>query len=80
MSAYTHLKCPRWPEPTDHNGGTAITLDDALRSALDGDAILFVGAGLSFLARGPGGKRIPDVDALIDLLLEQSSGTARSTS
>jgi len=53
----------------------AITLDDALRSALDGDALLFVGAGLSFLSRGPSDRRIPDVDALIDLLLEQSPGT-----
>ena len=53
-------------------------LDDAIRCAIDGDALLFVGAGLSFLARcgkDCPGKTVPDTRTLIDLLLEQPEGT-----
>ncbi len=52
-----------------------IELDDAIRCALDGDALLFIGAGLSFLSRAKDGERLPDGSALIDLLLEQPAGT-----
>ena len=49
----------------------ALELNDAIRSALDGDALLFVGAGLSFLSKNEKGENLPDGAALIDLLLEQ---------
>lgn len=52
-----------------------LDLDDAIRSVLDGDGILFVGAGLSFLAKNASGHTLPDGQALIDLLLEQPSKT-----
>lgn len=52
-----------------------IQLDDAVRSALDGDAILFVGAGLSFLSRNASNENLPDGLALIDLLLNQPPKT-----
>lgn len=55
--------------------GEAINIEEAIRSALDGDALLFVGAGLSFLAQRENGGTVPDVDVLIDLLLEQPAGT-----
>jgi hypothetical protein len=51
-------------------------LDDAIRSASDGNGLLFVGAGLSFLARRKdNGERVPDAACLVDLLLEQPPGT-----
>lgn len=50
-------------------------LDDAVRCALDGDALLFVGAGLSFLSTCKGERKVPDGRALVDLLLEQPAGT-----
>lgn len=52
-----------------------MVFEDALRCALDGDAILFVGAGLSFLATNQLGNRLPDAATLIDVLLEQAPGT-----
>jgi hypothetical protein len=39
-------------------------IDDAIRCALDGDAMLFVGAGLSFLSKNRDGEQIPDGKAL----------------
>lgn len=50
-------------------------LDDAIRSAIDGDSLLFVGAGISFLSRGMNGKAIPNSQTLTDLLLDQPPGT-----
>jgi hypothetical protein len=42
----------------------------------DGDGLLFVGAGLSFLARRrDNGEPVPDTASLVDLLLEQPPGT-----
>lgn len=52
-----------------------MNLEDAIRCAVDGDALLFVGAGLSFLAHRKDGEPIPDASALVDLLLEQQPGT-----
>ena len=42
---------------------------------MDGDALLFVGAGLSFLSTNKMGHQVPDAASLIDTLLEQPSGT-----
>ena len=54
---------------------TVIELDDAIRSANDGNGLLFVGAGLSFLARRKdNGGVVPDTSCLVDLLLEQPPG------
>ncbi|MFD1703680.1 SIR2 family protein [Methylopila henanensis] len=50
-------------------------IDDAVRCALDGNAVLFVGAGVSFLSKNKSGSVIPDGRSLVDLLLEQSEGT-----
>lgn len=55
----------------DTEGRMIIELDDALRCALDGDAILFVGAGLSFLSKTAAGEKIPDGPGLVNLLLGQ---------
>jgi len=52
-----------------------MVIEDALRCALDGDAILFVGAGVSFLASNHSGECLPDAASLIDILLEQPRGT-----
>lgn len=35
---------------------STITIEDAIRIAADGDAVLFVGAGIGFLMEGPAGK------------------------
>jgi hypothetical protein len=45
-----------------------ITIQDALRIAADGDAILFVGAGVGFLVDGPNGK-LPDGATLSNRIL-----------
>lgn len=50
---------------------TAITIDDALRIAADGDAVLFVGAGIGFLVEGPNGA-LPDGAALSNRVLGRS--------
>lgn len=50
-------------------------LNDAVRIALDGDAVLFTGAGLSFLSKTTDGKTLPSGNLLKDLLLDQPLGT-----
>lgn len=51
-------------------------VEDALRIAIDGNGLLFVGAGLSFLARRTdSGEAVPDTSHLVDLLLQQPPGT-----
>lgn len=50
-------------------------LDDAVRIALNGDALLFTGAGLSFLAKTSKGQALPDGNSLKDILLQQPPGT-----
>jgi hypothetical protein len=55
-------------------GGEAlasIDLEDALRIAVDGDAVLFVGAGVGFLAQGNRGS-LPDAPKLSNRLLERA--------
>lgn len=47
----------------------------AIRSAIDGNAILFVGAGVSHLSYLSNGDPVPSSSQLIDLLLEQPGGT-----
>lgn len=49
-----------------------------MRCALDGDATLFVGAGLSFLAKNKAGNTLPDGASLVDILLSQPLGTGSS--
>lgn len=49
-------------------------LNDAVRIALDGDAMLFTGAGLSFLSKTADGSKLPSGDQLKDILLEQPLG------
>jgi SIR2-like domain len=41
---------------------------------LDGDAVLFVGAGVSFLSRNMEDENLPDGASLVDILLEQPRG------
>lgn len=48
----------------------AIQINEAVRCVLDGDGLLFVGAGLSFLARSKNDQPVPDASTLVDLLLE----------
>lgn len=50
-------------------------MQDALRASLDGDGILFVGGGLSFLSKNAQGEHLPDAMHLVDLLLNQPAGT-----
>jgi len=50
-------------------------INESIRCAIDGDAILFIGAGLSFLAHRLNGEAVPDASSLIDILLEQAEGT-----
>lgn len=45
-----------------------ITIEDAIRIAADGDALLFVGAGIGFLVEGPNGK-LPDGAKLSNRIL-----------
>ncbi|MBS7810403.1 SIR2 family protein [Roseococcus pinisoli] len=52
-----------------------MNLIEAVRSAKDGNAVLFVGAGLSFLAKRENGEAVPDAQWLTDILLEQPKGT-----
>lgn len=47
-----------------------ISIEDAIRIAADGDAVLFVGAGIGFLVKGPNGK-LPDGATLSNRLLER---------
>jgi hypothetical protein len=47
---------------------SAISIEDALRIAADGDAVLFVGAGIGFLVEGPRGS-IPDGPTLSNRML-----------
>lgn len=55
--------------------GTTMELHDAIRMAMDGDAVLFTGAGLSFLAENAAGDKLPTGELLKDILLEQPAGT-----
>jgi hypothetical protein len=50
-------------------------LHDAVRIALDGDAMLFTGAGLSFLSKTANDATLPTGDLLKDILLDQPLGT-----
>lgn len=50
-------------------------IEDALRCALDGDAVLFVGAGLSFLSKNKYDNSLPNGALLVDVLLDQPLGT-----
>ncbi len=50
-------------------------IEDAIRCALDGEAVIFVGAGISFLARTKEGTAVPNGASLVDLLLKQPPGT-----
>lgn len=50
-------------------------LHDAVRIALDGDAVLFTGAGLSFLSKSANDATLPSGDLLKDILLDQPHGT-----
>jgi len=60
------------PMRPDRLRRTVIELDDTIRSASDGNGLLFVGAGLSFLARRKdNGEAVPDAACLADWLLEQ---------
>lgn len=47
---------------------SAISIEDAIRIAADGDAVLFVGAGVGFLIQGPNGT-LPDGATLSNRLL-----------
>ncbi|UAK23736.1 SIR2 family protein [Sphingomonas nostoxanthinifaciens] len=50
-------------------------LHDAVRIAFDGDAVLFAGAGLSFLSKTADDTELPAGNALKDILLDQPLGT-----
>lgn len=50
-------------------------LHDAVRIAFDGDAVLFTGAGLSFLSETANHAKLPTGDELKDILLKQPVGT-----
>lgn len=56
-------------------GVREMELHDAVRIAFDGDAVLFTGAGLSFLSTTANGAKLPAGDALKDILLNQPLGT-----
>lgn len=53
---------------------SAISLKDAVRIAADGDAILFVGAGIGFLVEGPNGP-LPDGPKLSNRILSRPDDT-----
>jgi hypothetical protein len=55
-----------------------ISLDDAIRIAADGDAILFVGAGVGFLVDCPTGK-IPDGTTLSNRILNRNDSSTPAT-
>lgn len=50
---------------------SSISIEDAIRIAADGDAVLFVGAGVGFLMEGPNGK-LPGGPALSNRLLDRT--------